>query len=713
MKKLLAILLAAIMVIPMFAACKEKPDDKPVEPTEKPADVTEAPAEPTEAPEEPTEAPEEPESDEAFVEGEDGWMVSTGIPVFEGNTEPAGQVIVGTTTEALGDWAYAYNGSNGATDNQTIRMTDDCETVVSNEGGYMLMNPMIVKAYKREEDPETKNVTYTFKINEGLKFNNGDPITAENFLAWTLFTTGPAGQAMGSRSAGYNSIPGGDKFKTGDVNYLEGLRLLDDYTFSMTQLAVGYDGTELLPYYWELAGFGARAINLNYWFGEGWHVKDDGQGAYMVNDDASKAFSKENIEAAFTNAEFALENRVTSGPYNLVKFDKGAGQITLEANPNYPGDFQGRKPGVKTVVILKVAQETVIDFIKTGKVEIYSGITDGVEINQVLDLMDAGELDNLSYCQYDRAGFGYIAFASDLGPAQYKEVRQAAAYLLDRVEFAKTFCEGWGGTVHGPYCTAFQMYKDSEDFLDENLNTYSYDPAKAVECLKAAGFVLNEDGTDFDDANPDGKIRYKEVTEEEAKNYEDFCVTVDGKLLMPAIINWASSEGNSVSDMILTMLANRDSTKQAGMKIVQNQMTFEELLNYMYRQDATGIGGDFSVPKYNMFNLATSYNAALYDESYNWTTDPDYLNQGFNTDRLYDEELDELSMKMVYGVQPGDYETYLDMWQKYIVRWNELVPRIPLYANVYISTYPKTLDAYKEDSFWDYSRAILYSNWVG
>ena len=182
---------------------------------------------------------------------------------------------------------------------------------------------------------------------------------------------------------------------------------------------------------------------------------------------------------------------------------------------------------------------------------------------------------------------------------------------------------------------------------------------------------------------------------------------------MPATINWASSEGNAVSALLSTMLANSDATKAAGVSIVKTEMTFPSLLSYMYRQETNGAVGDFTVPTYNMFNLATGYNGGVYDESYNWTLDPEYIEQGMNVQHLYDKELDKLSMDMVYGVEPGDEATYLSLWEKYIIRWNELLPMVPLYSNIYVTVYPNTIDNYAEDSFWGFERAILYANWVG
>ena len=39
---------------------------------------------------------------------------------------------------------------------------------------------------------------------------------------------------------------------------------------------------------------------------------------------------------------------------------------------------------------------------------------------------------------------------------------------------------------------------------------------------------------------------------------------------------------------------------------------------------------------------------------------------------------------------------------------NELLPEVPLYANVYVTMYPDWLEGYEQDSFWDFQQAILY-----
>lgn len=636
-------------------------------------------------------------------------MVLTMVACGEGKKKADGQVVIGTSTEASGDWAYsAFVRNPNATDKAVMTLTDDMTTVDSDQHGDYGINKTVVKSYERIEE-ENGNVTYKFVINDGLKFNNGEAVTAQNFVAWTMFVTSPAGKEMGVVSATYNMLPGGLAYRNGETNVLSAVHLYDEKTFSITIAKTGEDGeTSYLPYYYDITYAAMQAVNLTYWFGEGWSVKDDGEGVYFVNADG-KEFTAETVGETVEAARFATGNRVTAGPYNLVSFDQSSREIVLEVNENYNGNFEGQKPGIQKLVIVKTSEDTVMDMITTGQIQIYSQIADGSEVNAVMDLIEAGTI-NSSTSQYDRAGYGYFGFACDLGPTQFTEFRQAIAYLLDRVEFAQTFCKGWGSVVHGPYCTAFTMTAKTD--IEKKINHYDYNPEKAVELLKQAGFVYNADGSDYVDGS--GEVRYAKVTEEQAKYYESFNkVLADGTILMPATVNWASSEGNAVSALLSTMLANSDATKAAGVYIVKTEMTFPSLLSYMYRQETNGAVGDFTVPTYNMFNLATGYNGGVYDESYNWTTDPEYIEQGMNVQHLYDKELDKLSMDMVYGVEPGDEATYLSLWEKYIIRWNELLPMVPLYSNIYVTVYPNTIDNYAEDSFWGFERAILYANWVG
>ncbi|MBQ7839915.1 MAG: hypothetical protein IJ390_05435 [Lachnospiraceae bacterium] len=600
-----------------------------------------------------------------------------------------GSLIYGSSTELSGDWGREM-WTNNAADKLVRELMDDYGTVVSNQGGEYVVNPTIVKEMDSVVN-EDGTKTFTITINEGLVYNNGEAITAKDYVVQTLFGCTQTAQDWGATYASsYLSVVGGQEYKDGTAAAVSGLRLIDDYTFSVQILA------DKIPYYYDITYAAATPMNLNYWFGEGIDVADDGEGCYFVGDINTDEV-KANVEAAL----WATSDRVTAGPYNLEEFDKSSLQATLVRNPNYAGNFEGQKPYIEKLIIVKAETETWNDAMKTGAMEFYDTIADGSEINAALDLVDTGDFD---YVQFDRAGYGKLQFQCDFGPTQFESVRHAVAYLLDRNEFANQFCQGWGSTVDGPYGTGLWQYKEAEEWLADNLNTYAYSVDSAVEALEADGWTLDAEGNEWAGEG----LRYKEVTEEEAGTYEGNVTLADGRILMPLSINWASSEGNPVSDLLSVMLAESEEVKSVGMEIIKSEMTFSELLNYMYRDASQG--EQYGVPTYGMYNLATGFVPA-YDYAYNWTSDPELVAQGYNVNYLFSEELDNLSMDMVYGVESGDTEGYMEIWKEYIKQWNEELPEVPLYSNIYISLIPKKLHGYTQDSFWDFQSAILYA-WV-
>ncbi len=606
-----------------------------------------------------------------------------------------GTVIYGSTTEIGGDFWYTSYWTNGATDMMLRELSDDCSTVVTDQGGALVVNPTVTKDLVMEENADGSK-TYTITINEGLVYNNGEAITAKDFAWDAVWACSKTAADLGVKSTSNSTIVGGMAFYNGEVPYLSGVRLIDDYTFSVTIEA------SKLPYFYDLSYASWSAHSMKYWLGEGYDLADDGEGCYITGDFTAAAL-KDHVETVRFKAG---EDRVSAGPYNLVAFDKSALQATLTINENYNGNFEGVKPSVEKIIVVRAEDATWADAIKTGAMNFYDTITDGTQINTALDIMEdeatkAALGHGFEYTQFDRPGYGMINFACDFGPTQFINVRQAIIKLLDRDEFANTFCMGWGGVVNGPYGTALWQYKDSEEWLDNNLNNYAYNPEEAVALLVEDGWTLNAEGGEWTEG-----IRYKKVTAEEAGTYKHNVTLADGTILMPLIIEWSSSEGNSVSDLLKVMLAESEATKAAGMQINQNVMTFTELLNFYYRDASQG--DQYGVPTYGMFNLATNF-TPLYDQSYSFTSDPELVALGYNLNYLFDDVLDWLSMEMVYGVESTDVDTYLILWQKFIQRWNALMPQVPLYSNVYITMYPDWLENYTQDSFWDFQQAIVYA----
>ena len=76
---------------------------------------------------------------------------------------------------------------------------------------------------------------------------------------------------------------------------------------------------------------------------------------------------------------------------------------------------------IKTIIYKKVTQETALDELATGGVDLLSGMASGDEINQGLDLVDQGGFAySISTCWIRK-----LLFQCDHGPTQFVEVRQA------------------------------------------------------------------------------------------------------------------------------------------------------------------------------------------------------------------------------------------------------------------------------------------------
>ena len=53
---------------------------------------------------------------------------------------------------------------------------------------------------------------------------------------------------------------------------------------------------------------------------------------------------------------------------------------------------------------------------------------------------------------------------------------------------------------------------------------------------------------------------------------------------------------------------------------------------------------------------------------------------------------------------------YLKAWQEYVLRYNALLPDLPLYVNRYATFYADWLEGYDQDAFWGFPNAVLYAS---
>lgn len=590
-----------------------------------------------------------------------------------GATVPDAQnkVVVGNTTEATGDYGGFWQ--NNATDSFIYGLINGYATSTVTFDGKIETDKVVVKEVKDVKNPDGTK-TFTFTLNENLVWDDGTKITAKDYVANVLLFSHKIIEECKGKPTYGNRFVGYSDFNKGKVKEFTGVRLLGDYQFSV-QL-----DKEFVPSFFELSDVATSPLKLDFWLKSDKakvEVKDDGKGAYLSGD-LTVANFKDSIDKARK-----ATTRPSSGPYKLAKWDPTSLTTVLEKNDKYLGESDGTKPSIKTIIVQKTSKDTQMQAFQKGELDILENMMSGDEINAGLNLINQ-KPEAYKKVTYPRSGYGKLQFVCDFGPTQFKEVRQGIAHLLNRTDFAKTFTGGFGTVVHGPYGEGMWQYKESKDELNEKLNQYQYSKEEAMKLFDKAGYNLDSKGQPWK-LNPAAKkdspnLRYR-------KNEKG--------ALEPLIIEWSSSEKNPVSELLVTKLVENPDVAIAGMKINQTQMTFQELLAYANRESSGG--GKYAEKKYHMFNLASSLGAA-YAPFDDYTTDPEKVAQAYNTNFILDKDLERVS-QAYWKVDAKDRDAYRKGWVEYIIKWNELLPDLPLYSNILHDFVSGKVEGYKRSAF--------------
>ena len=246
-------------------------------------------------------------------------------------------LIYGSSTEISGDWGRAL-WTNNASDNLIRNLIDDYSTIATNPGGEYVINETVVADYSTSEN-EDGSKTYAITLNDGLLWNDGTPITVQDFVASILFVCNGASADMGVKSTLNTKMLGGRAYFNGEAETLAGLRILDDHTFSITIIPVDEEDETVtyLPYYYDMSYAAVYPMSVSYWFGADMGIADDGEGCYFTSE-----FTADTVGAAVETARFASDNRLSAGPYTLVSFDKGSLHPPWRSTPTMPATLKAR-----------------------------------------------------------------------------------------------------------------------------------------------------------------------------------------------------------------------------------------------------------------------------------------------------------------------------------------------------------------------------------
>lgn len=641
MKRILAILMAMVLLLGSTAAMAEEPNDTYV-----------------------------PTASEVAL---------TGRPVSE---EPT-HVTVGNPTKVNGAF-YTSQFGNNTSDIDVRAMVHGYNLVAWADQLEFITDPMVVKEMTTAQTAE--GTVYTVTLQDNLLWNDGEtPVTAADYVFSVLLQASDEFAAIGANTAPYTHIVGYEEYAAGKTDALKGVRLLGEKSLSVTVK------TEYEPYFYELAYLSIEPSPISV-LAPGCQVTDSAAGAKIEGPFTAELLRTTVLDAA---AGYLSHPAFTCGPYTMTGYVPETGVVDFAINPYYVGNFEGVKPVIDAVTLLPVTSDNMIRQLQDGVVNVLNKVVDA---DNILDGR-MNLVDGYTTMNYPRLGYGFLALACEKGPQQFQAVRQAIAYAFDTKSFITQFLSGFGIKVDGYYGLGQWMFRvvgaglrPAGELSEEtaaawdaislsSLKPYDYDLEAAKQLLIDDGWTLNAQGAAFD-AEQD-TLRYKSV----------------GNELMALSFRFAKSPDNDAAKLAVKLLG--DAFAELGAELVVEEVSFAELLNDYYRTD--------DQRRFDMNFMATNF-VSTFDPYMTFADGADY--QGVvNTSGLKDEQLIDIAWKM-HTTPSNDTLTYLQRWQQFQERFNEVLPTIPLYSNIYFDFCTDSLHNYYANSETNWPSALLYSYWM-
>ena len=604
-------------------------------------------------------------------------------PVSE---EPT-HLTVGNSTKVSGSFFTTQFGNN-TSDIDVRYMLHGYNPIVWMTQLEFATDPMVVESLESADTRDGR--TYTIRIVDGLTYNDGvTPVMAKDYVFSYLLLSSPQFAALGANTGAYAHIVGYDEFSAGETDVFSGVRLIDERTFSVTVKA------QYEPYFYELSYLSVYPYPIDV-IAPGCEVRDDGQGAYMANSDPNEVeplFTAELLAQTVLDAEsgYLSYPYLSCGPYKLVSYDRESGTVEFEINEFYVGNYEGVRPVIDTVTLVPVLPQEMKEKLESGEVDLLNKVVDGDVVNGLRPLLN----DGYSLLNYARLGYGFCAFACEQGPQQFKAVRQAIDYCFDADTFVRNALKGYGVTVNGYYGLGQWMTlaalgtilpdnitPEEEEIWDalnlDELNPYTLDLDQAKALLIADGWTLNENGEPFDETLD--TVRYKDV---------------DGEL-MRLSLDFAQVKDNDFAQMVVDQFS--ETLPQVGVELVVHEVSFNEMLSDYYREDGERL--------YDMNFMATNF-VSTFDPFMTFTDDDDFVG-AMNTSGVTDEQLIDITWDM-HQTEPYDALTYEQKWIEFQKYYNDLLPTMPIYSNVYFDFHTNWLQNYYAGSEINWPQAVIYA----
>src|SRR5664279_5744997 len=357
-----------------------------------------------------------------------------------GPSDPNGQIIFGAAgAPSMFDPLYAVDG-------ETFRVVRQMnEGLVGFTPGTADVEPALAKSWEKSSD----GLTWTFTLQDGVKFHDGTPFDAAAVCYNLDRMYGQTG-AGATQAQYWSDNMGGFKDQKDDA----GKPVASIYA----SCTAGEDGTAVVM----LSRYTSKFPSIL------------GLPSYsMQSPTALKQYDANNVTAegdSFVYPAYALQHPTGTGPFKFQAYDKANNTVTLVRND----DYWGEKAKSKTLIFKIIPDETA------RKQELQAGTIDGY------DLPNPADWDSLKSAGFNvaiRPAFNilYLGFTQGNNPALSDlRVRQAIAYALNRQQFVDSQLPD-GANV------APIFYPETVSPFTKDVQTYDYDVQKAKDLLAQAG----------------------------------------------------------------------------------------------------------------------------------------------------------------------------------------------------------------------------------
>ncbi len=606
-----------------------------------------------------------------------GSAEEAGLPEAEENTEaaetgePVGfdHLYVGNPTPMRGEFFTGMWG-NATSDSDVRDLLHGYNLVVWDGNEAMFTADTSVVTDVTATANEAGDHSYVITLANDLYYSDGTKITAWDYAFSYLFSIAPELEDIGAVPMRREHLLGYQAYVEKTSRVLSGVRVPSDNTIIVTL------NGKYLPFFYELALLQCNPYPISV-IAPGVTVKDDGDGVYLDGE-----FTAELLRKTILDPETGYQSHpaVVCGPYTLTSWDGVKAEFAI--NPYYKGNRYGEKPTIPRLTYTLAENDTMLEKLENGEFNLLDKVTRADSIQGGIAMTG----DAFRMTTYPRVGVSYFSFACEKPTVSSVAVRQAFAWCLDRDALTAAYTGNFGQRVDGYYGIGQWMYGLVTGAIDppvdlpeegnaaaaqayeaelekwkelnlDNLTQYTLDLEKAKALLDEDGWTLNAEG-----------LREKDG------------VVLDLHLSYP--------QGNNINEALETLLI--PNLKEVGIRLTMEAVPMGELLSRWYKQEERDE---------DIVYLASNFDL-VFDPSVNFANDVEgKRNWDYTNDD--DEQLYEWTLAM-RKTEPGDVLDYMKRWISFQERFNETLPMLPVYSNMYFDFYVMPLQNFRiaESATW-------------